>query len=469
MKATTMMPLVGSLFAVTPALVSAQQTERPNILLILVDDMGYMDTGYTGSDYYETPVIDSLANKALRFTNAYACAGNSAPSRACLMSGQYTPRHGIYAVWSTERGPKEQMRLIPVPNAKDEKLPIDNYTIANAMKDAGYTTAMVGKWHLGGGAGYAPADRGFDLGYVDKIPSKKDFAETNDPKNLFKEVNMVCDFMEQASKGDKPFFVYLPFHAVHQGWQARQETIDYFDKKPKGKNHNNSLMAGMIKNMDEGIGILADKLRSLGIDKNTVILFTSDNGGLPGSSQAPLRSYKGTFYEGGIRVPLFVYYPEKIKAGDNDTPVQNVDLYPTCLSFAQRDVPRNKTLDGLDLMPLLTGKKKTLDRKALFWHFPGYLDKPYPQSRESTYFRQRPSSLIRKGDWKLILYYEEWLLDGGREKLDTNQAVELFNIKDDLSETKNMANLNKKKRDELLADLLKWLEEIKAPLPGIRN
>lgn len=469
MKATSLIPFIGSLAAVTPQLMLAQKTEKPNILLILVDDMGYKDTGYTGSDYYETPVIDSLANQSMRFTNAYACAGNSAPSRACLLSGQYTPRHGIFAVWSTERGPKEQMRLNPVPNADEERLPIDNYTMGDAMKAAGYATGMVGKWHLGGGPGFGPTDRGFDLGYVDKIPHKKDFEKTNDPKNVFKEVGMICNFMEESVRKGSPFFAYLPFHAVHQGWQARKETIEYFESKPKGKNHKNSLMAGMIKNMDEAIGELVQKMKVLGIDDNTVIIFTSDNGGLPGSSQAPLRSYKGTFYEGGIRVPLFIHYPGKIKPGDNHTPVINADLYPTCVEFAVSQVPENKILDGKSLVPILNGKKKTIDRPALFWHFPGYLDKPYPQSRESEYFRQRPSSVIRKGDWKLILYYEEWLLDGGKEKLNTNNAVELFNLRDDLSETRNMASINKSKRDELLGDLLQWLDRTKAPLPSIKQ
>lgn len=468
MKTKSFISLTGSLLIITPQL-PAQETEKPNILLILIDDMGYMDTGYTGSDYYETPVIDSLANNSLRFTNAYACGANSAPSRACLMSGQYTPRHGIYAVGSTERGPKEEMRLIPVPNAKGGKLPIDNYILSNAMKDAGYTTAMVGKWHLGEGEGYEPVDRGFDLGYVDKIPSDKDFKITNDPKNLFKEVSMVCDFMEKSVKDNKPFFVYLPFHAIHQKWQSRQETIDYFDKKTKGKYHKNPLLAGMIKNTDEGIAILTNKIRDLGIEDNTVILFTSDNGGLPGSPQTPLRSYKGTFYEGGVRVPFFIHYPGKIKPRDVDTPVMNVDIYPTCLSLSKSEVPKDKILDGKDLTPLFDGTTRELEREALFWHFPGYLDKPYPQSRESKYFRQRPSSMIRKGDWKLILYYEEWLLDGGKEKLDTNNAVELFDLKNDLSETINMANINKEKRNELLCDLLKWIDEVKAPLPEIRK
>lgn len=467
MKAKKFIPLVGTLAAALPQLMSAQQAEKPNILLILVDDMGYKDTGFTGSDFYETPVIDSLANRAMRFTNAYACAGNSAPSRACLISGQYTPRHGIFAVWSTERGDKEQMRLIPHPNAPHERLPITNYTLADAMKGAGYTTAMVGKWHLGNGKGYVPEDRGFDVAHPDKSPDKKEFARTNDPKNIFKEVGHMCDFMEQSVKSGKPFFGYLPFHAIHQAWQARQETLEYFQNKPKGNIHTNALLAGTIKNMDEGVGILMRKIRDLGIADNTVIIFTSDNGGLPGSPQTPLRSYKGTFYEGGVRVPFFIHYPGKIKPGDNHTPIANIDIYPTCLEISGRSKPEGKLLDGKSLVPVLYGKAKTLDRPALFWHFPGYLDKPYPQSRESTYFRQRPSSMIRKGDWKLILYYEEWLLDGGKDKLDTNNAVELFNLINDLSETRNVANTHKAKRDELLADLLRWIDETNAPLPEI--
>ncbi len=439
--------------------------ERSNILLILVDDMGCKDTGFTGSDFYETPILDSLARLSMRFNNAYSCAGNSAPSRACLISGQFTPRHGVYAVYHTKRGPEEQMRLEPYPNTHN--LPLECYTIAEAMRDAGYATGMVGKWHLGGEQ-HRPVDQGFQLGYEDKIPDKSEFLQTNDPKNIFKEVAMICDFMEKSVKEKTPFFAYLPFHAVHQAWQARQEYIDYFNRKPAGQRHDNALYAALVKHVDDAVGILNNKLKELGVDKNTVIIFTSDNGGLPQTTQEPLRGFKGCLYEGGIRVPFFIHNAEMIAPGVTDYPVANVDFFPTCLDFAGVKAPKDKILDGVSLKPLVTGEGKQVERTPLFWHFPCYLDKPCRGSRDK-YFRQRPSTVMRKGDWKLTLYYEEWMLDGGWEKRDENHCVELYNLKEDVSEQHDLANVNKAKRDELLKEMLRWLEKNDVAMPTLKQ
>jgi arylsulfatase A-like enzyme len=421
---------------------SARQSQKPNILLILIDDMGYRDTGFTGSDYYETPLIDSLSRGSMIFDNAYACAGTSAPSRACLISGQYTPRHGIFAVTSTARGPKEDMKLEPYPNNQD--LATGVYTLAEAMKDAGYRTGMVGKWHLGRTEQYYPDKQGFDLGYVDFIPTKEDFGRDNDPKNLFKEVDLMCDFMEKATKDDVPFFAYLPFHAVHQMWQAREEYVNYFEAKTKGV-HDRAVFAGLIRHVDDAVGMLTGKIRSLGISDNTLIVFVSDNGGLPESSQKPLRGFKGCMYEGGLRVPMFVHFPGVIAAGSRcDVPVQNVDFFPTFIDFAGFRVPKDKILDGESLKPILTGKSGKLDRQSIFWHFPGYLDRPCEGGRDDV-FRQRPSTVMRKGDWKISLFYEEWLLDGGMANIDKNNAVELYNLKEDPSEKRNLAGKERSK------------------------
>ena len=470
LKTSAFITLAGSLAwggcAVEEVLAAKQPTpERPNILLILIDDMGFKDTGFTGSDYYETPIIDSLANLSMRFNYAYSCAGNSAPSRACLISGQFTPRHGVYAVYHTKRGPVDKMRLEPYPNTSN--LPLECYTIAEAMRDAGYATGMVGKWHLGD-AEHKPVDQGFQLGYEDKIPDKTEFLRTNDPKNIFKEVDLMCDFMEQSVKSKTPFFAYLPFHAVHQAWQARQEYIDYFEQKPVGTLHTKSLYAAMIKHVDDAVGILNNKLKELGVDKNTIIIFTSDNGGVPQTPQTPLRGFKGCLYEGGIRVPLFIHNAELIEPGESDYPVANVDFFPTCLDFAGAKAPKGKILDGVSLKPLLTGEGKQSERTPLYWHFPGYLDKPCPGSHDP-YFRQRPSTVLRKGDWKLTLYYEEWMLDGGWDKRDTNHAVELYNLKEDVSEAHDLSNINKDKRDELLKELLHWVKVNKVPLPELKQ
>ncbi|MBQ7195469.1 MAG: sulfatase [Bacteroidales bacterium] len=441
-----------------------QVPEKPNVLLIFVDDMGYKDTGFTGSDYYETPVIDSLSRLSMVFNQEYACAGNSAPSRACLISGQFTPRHGVFAVFHTKRGPLDQMRLEPFPN--ENQLPLDRYTIAEAMRDAGYRTGMVGKWHLGG-ADHSPEIQGFEYAREDKTQNTAQFKETNDPKNMFSEVAWAKDFMEEAVKDGVPFFTYVSFHAVHTQWQARKEYIDYFKKKAPGALHDQPVYAAMIKHMDDAIGSLLKKVRDLGVSDNTIIIFTSDNGGVPSTSQAPLRGFKGCLYEGGIREPFYVHNPKFIPAGQTDQIAAHVDIYPTILDFAGGSVPKDYILDGVSLKPLLLGQKKSIDRAPLYWHFPGYLDKPCPGGRDQI-FRQRPSTVMRKGDWKLTLYYEEWLLDGGWDKRDTNGAVELYNIADDISETHDLASEMPAKRDELLKEMLKWIEDNNVQLPTVK-
>lgn len=437
--------------------------EKPNIILLLVDDMGYKDTGYTGSDYYETPVIDSLAALSMKFSQGYACAGNSAPSRSCLISGQFTPRNGIFAVYNTHRGPEEKMRLVPYPNTSD--LDLSCYTIAEAMRDAGYRTGMIGKWHLGNSE-HSPAMQGFDYAEEEHPASKEDFRHTGDPKNMFHEVEGICNFMEKAVGDGKPFFAYLPFHAVHTAWQARKEYIDYFKAKPAGERHNDPLYAAMIRHLDDAVGILLAKVRELGISDNTIIVFTSDNGGVPKTSQAPLRGFKGCLYEGGIRVPYFIHNPSFIPAGECDMPVANVDLFPTFVDFAGGIVPGDKILDGISLKEILTGKKNNVARPVLYWHFPGYLDKPCPGGRDDI-FRLRPVTMMRKGDWKLFLYYEEWMLDGGWDKRDTNACVELYNIREDVSETRNLASEMPDRRDSMLREMLEWIEVNDVRLPSL--
>ncbi len=463
---TTLLTLAGSVAlgaAALPEYVQAKTRlpDKPNVILLLVDDMGYRDTGYTGSDYYETPIIDSLAARSMRFNQAYTCAGNSAPSRGCLMSGQFTPRHGIFAVYHTKRGPKDQMRLEPYPNTAN--LPLECYTMAEAMHDAGYRTGMVGKWHLGD-KNHKPEHQGFDFGQEEKTQSKEAFRESGDPKNMFYEIETVSGFIEDAVKDKVPFFAYVSFHAVHTQWQARQEYIDYFKNKPAGKFHNKEVYAAMIKHLDDAIGDLLAKVRELGISDNTIIIFTSDNGGVPQTSQYPYRAFKGSLYEGGIRVPFFIHNPEFIRPGDCDMPIANVDIYPTLLDFAGYKAPEDKILDGISLKDISIGKKTDMNRPPIFWHFPGYLDKPCPGTRDDI-FRQRPSTVMRKGDWKITLYYEEWMLDGGWDKRDTNHSVELYNLKEDVSEIHDLAAEMPAMRDRLLKEMLKWIEDNDVQLP----
>ena len=453
--------VTGALFGGTAP---ARERRRPNIVLIFIDDMGWKDARYAGSDLYETPNIDNLAKKGVVFTNAYACAGNCAPSRACLISGQYTPRHGVYAVSSTKRGPVNQMRLEPIPNST--VLAADNVTVAEAMKAAGYATGMFGKWHLGKSGDVLPAGQGFDVDENTSPPNSAQFKKTNDPKNIYRITEGACRFMEQNR--DRPFFAYIAHHATHMGIQARQAMYDRFAGKGAGKVHSSEKYAAMNAQMDDGVGIVLDKIKELGLEKDTLVLFTADNGGLPLSSQQPLRGFKGLYYEGGIRVPMIARWVGVTKAQSQcDVPVHNVDFYPTFLDAAGAGAPQGKVLDGESLMGLIKGANR-LRREAIFWHFPGYLDSPNSGSRDQV-FRTRPVTVIRKGDWKLHLYHEQWILDGGRDKVDTNNAVELYNLREDISERNDLAVKRKDKRDELLDDVLAWMKKAGAKMPMQAN
>jgi arylsulfatase A-like enzyme len=456
----------------------ASAADRPNIVLIFADDLGWSDVGYQGTDFYETPNIDALAKQGVVFSAGYAAAGNCAPSRACMLSGTYTPRHHVYAVGSTDRGPKASQRLVPVPNKNG--LAHSVVTFADALKEAGYATGHFGKWHLDGKDGAKPTQQGFDVSY-DSYDSfgageVKEGSEGNkagppsDPKGVFTLTRKATEFME--SNKDKPFFCYLAHHAIHTPLQGRPETLARFQAKTSGKQHSNALYAACTYDLDASVGILLAKLKELGIEQNTLVVFTSDNGGMQTSSQEPLRGNKGSYYEGGVREPFIVRWPSVTKPGSRcDVPVINVDLFPTFLDAAGASVPAGKILDGESLIPLLKGGKE-LERKAIFWHFPGYLDNPVIRGREldiRTGFRSRPVSVINKGGWKLHLYHEEWHLDGGRDKLASNNAVELYNLADDIGEKTNLVNSHPEKRDELLDDLFAWLKSADALIPTEPN
>jgi arylsulfatase A-like enzyme len=454
--------LLSSLLLIYSPFLQAQDS-RPNIILIFIDDMGWMDAGFTGSDFYQTPNIDNLARQGMVFNNAYASAGNCAPSRACLLSGQYTPRHDIYAVGFTKRGPVEQMRLEPIPN--QTALAPSVFTMAEALQDAGYKTAMFGKWHLGKKEGFLPQNQGFDVEDAFNPPSAEDFESTNDPKGIYRITEGANKFMEENK--DQPFFLYVSHHATHMMIQARDEMYEKFNNK-SGQYQDHSRYAAMNAQMDEGVGILLKKIKDLGLDDNTLVIFTSDNGGLPQSPQDPLRGFKGMYYEGGIKVPFIARWPDVIKANTvNNTPVINVDLFPTFLEAAGAGKPKDKILDGESLVKLFRGGA-TLDRASIFWHFPGYLNKANPGSRDKD-FRTRPVTTIRKGDWKLLLYHEEWVLDGGRANIKNNNSVELYNLKEDIGEKKNLASTHTAKRDELLNDLLMKVKKTGAKIPDQKN
>jgi arylsulfatase A-like enzyme len=437
---------------------SVEAQKKPNIILIFADDLGYMDCGFTGNKSFETPNIDALAQKGMVFRNAYAGAGNCAPSRAALLSGMYSPRHGVYAVGSSSRGDINKMRMVAVPNTT--KLRPDIVTFGEALQQQGYATALLGKWHLGNTKETSPKAQGFDTFFDSQEPDPNNKNNPpNDPKGIYSLTDKSKEFISQNK--DKPFFLYLAHHAIHSRLQARPLSIERF--KNKGLDNKTALYAGCLYDLDDGVGQILKHLETLGLEENTLVIFTSDNGATQQSPQEPLRGSKGGYYEGGIREPFIAYWKGVTKAGAiNETPIINLDLYPTFLDMAGASIPKN--LDGESLLPLLNGKTTTTKRQSLFWHFPIYLDDPVIRGRDKD-FRTRPVTVIRKGDWKLHLYHEEWLLDGGKKALDKNKAVELYNLKTDEGERQDVANSEKKKRDELLKDLLAWMKKTGAKMP----
>jgi arylsulfatase A-like enzyme len=440
--------------------------QKPNVVLILIDDLGWKDVSYMGSGYYETPNIDKLAMGGMRFTNAYSNAANCAPTRASLLSGQYTSRHGVFTVGKSDRGKTKTRRLIPVKN--NTELALDKITIAEALKPAGYVSAAIGKWHVGN----TPEEQGFDFGIErNEIGYKGHFNKETGDYLTDRLTDEAVGFIKQNK--DKPFFVYMAHHAVHTPIQAKEDIISLYKDKPTEGCHDNATYAAMIQSVDESVGKIHQTIKNLGLEENTIIIFTSDNGGYgPATCMKPLRGGKGMYYEGGIREPMFVYWPRKIKPGSScDVPVITTDFYPTFVELAGINLPENYQLDGKSLVSLIKGDKETINRESLYWHFPCYLQ-AYgalkDESRDPEY-RTRPVSVIRKGDWKLLMFHEEWVLDGGIENIETNNSVELYNLKNDIGETNNLVNSEKAIAQELLIDLMEWQQQINAPIPEIAN
>jgi arylsulfatase A-like enzyme len=439
-----------------------KQVSKPNILLINIDDMGWRDVGFMGSEYYETPNIDALAAEGMIFTNAYAAASNCAPSRACMMSGQWTPRHGIYTVGTSERGKSKDRKLIPIVN--NEYMAEDNLLIPEILKKAGYTTCHAGKWHLTDD----PLLRGFDVNIGGShagspgsyYPPYKNVPSLTPPTDDYYLTNLVMDkTLEFVKSIDKnPFFLYYSPYAVHAPINPVKELLSKYENKAEWNGQNNAKYATMVENVDAQIGRLIALLEETGKLKNTFILFTSDNGGhYKITKQWPLRAGKGSFYEGGIREPMFVRWPDKIKPGKSEVPVTNIDFYPTILEVAGIEKPMGKVLDGKSILPVLIGNG-IIGERPLFWHFPIYLE-AYVENDTTTQdplFRTRPGSAIRLGDWKLIQYFE-------------NNDIELYNLKEDIGEKNNLADSNPSKMKELLGLLENWRAETNAPVPSELN
>jgi arylsulfatase A-like enzyme len=438
------------------------EQQKLNILLINIDDMGWRDVGFMGSEYYETPNLDALAAEGMIFTNAYATASNCAPSRACLMSGQWSPRHGVYTVENPDRGRSETRKLIPTPNTL--YLPENQYILAEALKDAGYVTCHAGKWHLN----EDPTTKGFDVniggneaGNPGSYYPPYTRVPLDAPSDDYYLTNLIMDktleFLQSVD--DQPFFLYYSPYAVHTPIQPVRELLPKYENKKEWNGQNNAEYATMVENLDTQIGRLIAQLEASGKLDNTFILFTSDNGGHYGvTKQLPLRSGKGSYYEGGIRVPMFVWWRGKIKEGTtSDLPVYNLDFYPTILEVAGIAKPDGKILDGISILPVLTGSG-TLEQRPLFWHFPFYLQAYMTEGdpTQDPLFRTRPGSAIRYGDWKLIQYFEY-------------NDIELYNLKDDIEEKNNRANAEPERARELLGMLDKWRKETNAPVPTELN
>ena len=407
--------------------------QRPNIVLVFADDLGWADVSYQGATYYETPNIDRLARQGMVFTDAYANAANCAPSRACLLSGQYGPRHGVYTVGSSVRGSAGLRKIVPVPSTPNLSSKV--VTVAEALKPAGYATACFGKWHLGK---VKPTEQGFDVAF--------------DTRNGTVLTDKSLAFIEDNR--DRPFFLYLAHHLVHSPWQSEEELIAKYTRKSPAPGQDNPVYAAMIEELDRSVGRIMAKLDRLGLSENTVLWFFSDNGGVgPITSMAPLRGAKGMFYEGGIREPMIVRWPGKVAPGTTcGTPVIAVDFYPTFLDIAKAAVPDGQPLDGKSLVPLLSGTG-SLEPRAIHWHFPSYLQ---AWGCVRVPWRTTPVGAVRKGDWKLMEFFED-----GR--------LELYNLKDDVGETVNLAREMPGKTKELHAEMRAWRKEINAPIPTDPN
>ena len=456
----TSMALVIFLFL----LFTAAGSDKPNILFVFLDDFGWRDTGYMGSDFYETPNLDELSRGGMVFSNAYSSAANCAPARASLLSGQYTPRHKIYNVGTKPRGRAEFRRLEHIPGVST--LDTNIKTWAHQIKGAGYTTATMGKWHLS----QDPIPYGFDLnvggdrrggppqGYYPPFPDAKGLEEEKGNRYVTDVLSeRAVSFIEKNA--EKPWFLYLTHFAVHTPLNSKKELLDKYGKKTPGRLHNHVPMATMIQSVDDGVGMIMDKIKSLKLNQKTIVVFFSDNGGYgPATDMDPLKGYKGTYYEGGIRVPLFINWPGVTKKGSvSHEPVIGVDLYPTFCEMTGAKLPDNQPIDGKSLAPILKGEVRTFGDRPIYWHFPAYLQSyQVIDEQRDPLFRSRPCSIVRVGNYKLHQYFE----DGG---------LELYDLEKDISEQKNLSPSMPQKAFELLKLLEAWRKSVGADIPLKRN
>lgn len=448
----------------TPTLVGS----RPNIVFILADDMGWADLPVYGNLFNEAPNLTQMAEKGIRFTDAYAACPVCSPTRASIMSGQYPARVGIIDFITGHWRPHEE---VTVPTNRTQYLPAEIITLGETMKNAGYQTGYFGKWHLGHRTEHYPGNQGFDEvnvyqggGYFDYASRMSEPIE-EEPGKLLSEAltDLSLEFIEKNRKA--PFFLYLAHYDVHVQLDADSSLIQKYLAREKVEGYPcNAVYAAMVEHVDNSVGRILDKLEELGLSEKTMVVFFSDNGGLisrfdrlpllAGSKQyiyegdslrymatsnAPLRAEKGTLYEGGIREPLIISWPGWIQPGRvSDALVSSVDFYPTFTRLAGIPLPEEQIFDGRSLLPVLAGEELDADR-AIYWHYP-------------VYHHDKPASAIRKGDWKLI-------------QVLTDSSTMLFNLAADPGETSDLSRSYPEKRAELMSHLDRWREEVDARFP----
>jgi arylsulfatase A len=379
--------------------------DKPNIVLIFADDLGINDLSCYGRKDQATPNLDRMAAEGMRFTCGYCSQPICSPSRAGILTGKTPGRLHITTFLPGRPDAKSQMVLHPKIRME---LPLEEKTLAEHMKEAGYATGCVGKWHLGG-AGFGPKEQGFDYAYAG--PANTTPSTTEGGKGEYDHTSHALQFIEDNK--DKAFFLYVPFNTPHIPLAAKKELIE------KHKDAFYPTYAAMMETMDDCVGLILKKIKDAGLDDRTIVIFTSDNGGLsvlefaggPSTYNAPYRGGKGYVYEGGLREPTIIRWPSKIKPGVSDTPMINLDFVPTLVKLAGLAVPAG--LDGIDISPLLLGTGNLPARK-FFWHFPHYNNQG-----------GRPAGAVRDGDWKYVTYY------------DTGEA-QIFNLRDDIGERNNL-------------------------------
>lgn len=433
---------------------SVKKAERPNIVLLLADDLGWTGLGCFGSDFYETPHLDKLAKRGVKFTDAYAACTVCSPTRASVMTGMYPARLRLTDFIAGQDRPYAKMQIPDWTKRLDTR----HTTIAEALKAVGYRTAHVGKWHLSarGGADKVtqPTDHGFDVSYAKPAGTKGYFLKrgttSKSGSNYLTDIltDKACQFIDK-SKSD-PFFLYFAYHVPHTPIHGRKDLVEYFEKKvDRSATHKNPTYAAMVASMDQSVGRILEQLKKNNLTEKTVIIFTSDNGGLTQrygkhdgfTENLPLRRGKGSAYEGGVRVPAIMRWPGVTKAGQVCAePIMTTDYFPTILEMAAAQRKSNATIDGRSIVPLLKDVNARLDRN-LYWHYPHYHaggDGPY--------------TAVRSGNYRLIEFHED-------------KSIRLYDLATDIGEQTDLSNRKPNKAAQLRSDLHRWRNSIQAQMP----